>query len=264
MRGKWMERKIRAGAVEEKYTFFAPLTAKPRGKRKQKCTPRAQDVNEHMAEKRFARLLNCNFRHNDLMLGLEYDAFHYAELEAQAYGDMDGMRAIAEKDTDSFVRRMKYHLAKAGKMLGVYVCVVSDMDGDTGELVRSHVHLILKAGTIRMEDGRLWAGDKDLEELWGKGSISVDTLHNQSDFTPLAQYLLRQVRRQKDKAKYKISRGMKKPVIVDEEVVTNTRELRAPKGARVQYRRAYEPGKPQYIRYVVPEREKRKRGGKRE
>ena len=90
MRGKWMERKIRAGAVEEKYTFFAPLTAKPRGKRKQKCTPRAQDVNEHMAEKRFARLLNCNFRHNDLMLGLEYDEFHYGELKAQAYGEAAG------------------------------------------------------------------------------------------------------------------------------------------------------------------------------
>ena len=95
--------------------------------------------------------------------------------------------------------------------------------------------------------------------LWGKGGAYIRTLHDQPDLTPVAAYLMRQVRRIPDKSKYKAARGMKKPVIVDEEIVSGTRELRAPKGARVLYKAAYEPGRPQYIRYVRKDRKGRRR-----
>lgn len=259
---KWMARTIRAGATGEKYDFPVPLAAKPKGRRMQKCTPRKQDENEHRAEKRLARLLNCNFKHNDALLTLTWDEDHVAELGNPA--DANAARSIAEKAADNFLARVKYHLRRARKTLGVYILVVSDMNGDTGELVRPHVHLVVKGSAVRMEDGKLYAGASDLEALWGRGSINLRALHDQPDLTPVAVYLMRQVRRQPDKAKYRAARGMKKPVIVDEEIVSGRRELRAPKGAKIVYRSAYEPGKPQYIRYVMPERDKTAKGRRRE
>ena len=256
--GVWMQRVIRAGDVEEKYRFFAAANAKPRGKRRQKCSPRKQDVNEFEAVKRLARLLNCNFRHRDSMITLTWDGPSIAELGDPA--DVDQARAIAERVVDKFIERLRYHLRKAGKKLDSYVSVVADINGDTGEIVRPHAHLVLPASVLTMRDGHLYAGKADLEKLWGRGGINLRTLHDQPDLTPIAVYLMRQVRRQPDKAKYKAARGMRQPVIVDEEMVSNTREIQAPKGARVLYRSAYEPGKPQYIRYEMP----RKRGGKRE
>lgn len=248
----WMMRRIKAGQVEEKYSFYSPATLRPRGRRKQKCTARKQDVNEHSAEKRLARILNCNFRHNDALLRLSYEP-----------ETLPKDRDQAEADLSAFLRRMKYQLGKTGKKLDAYVCITSDMDGKTGEVVRIHHHLVVKAEAVRLEDGKLWAGNADLEALWGKGSINLRALYDQPDLTPMAEYLMRQVRRVPDKAKYKAARGMKKPEIVDEEEITNTRELKAPKGARLQYRREYEPGKPQYIRYVREDRHE-KRGGRRE
>lgn len=248
----WIMRRIKAGQVEEKYSFYSPATLRPRGRRKQKCTPRKQDVNEHGAERRLARILNCNFRHNDALLRLSYDE----ETLPQS-------REAAEAELVAFLRRVKYQLGKVGKKLDAYVCVTSDMSGDTGEPVRIHHHVVLHADAVRMEDGKLWVGKADLETLWGRGSVNLRTLYDQPDLTPMAEYLMRQVRRVPDKAKYKAARGMKKPEIIDEEEITNTRELRPPKGARLQYRRAYEPGRPQYIRYVRPEKAGRKRGGRK-
>ena len=248
MGGVWMQRTIRAGTVEEKYSFFAPVNAKPRGRRRQKCSPRKQDVNEFEAVKRLARLLNANFRHNDSLVTLTWDEDHIAQLGDPV--DPDAMRAQAEKAVDRFLDRMRYHLRRAGKKLGRYVCVVADINGDTGELVRPHAHLVLPAAALRLEDGHLYAGKAEVEALWGNGAVDLRLLHDQPDLTPVAAYLMRQVRRQPDKAKYKAARGMAHPAIVYEKIVTNTRELQAPKGAKLLYRRTYEPGKPQYIRYV--------------
>ena len=255
--GVWMQREIRAGDVGEKYTFFAPSNARPRGKRKQKCSPRKQDVNEFEATKRFARLLNCNFKHRDSLITLTWDGSCIAELGDPA--DVDTARAIAEKTVDKFVERMRYHLRKAGKRLSTYVVVVADINGDTGEIVRPHAHLILPASVLRMEDGHLYAGKADLEKLWGRGDVNLRTLHDQLDLTPVAVYLMKQVRRQPDKAKYKAARGMKQPVIVDEKIVTNSREIQAPKGARMLHRNDWEPGKNQYIRFQLPKKNGRKR-----
>ena len=248
MRGVWIMRRIQAGQVEEKYDFYSAATIRPRGRRIQKCTPRKQDVNEHTAEKRLARILNCNFLPGDVLLTLSY-----------AEDAVPDSREQAEADLTAFLRRMKYQTAKAGGKLDAYVAVTSDMDGSTGEVKRVHHHVVLKASAIRMENGLLYAGKADLVRLWGKGGAYIRTLHDQPDLTPVAAYLMRQVRRIPDKSKYKAARGMKKPVIVDEEIVSGTRELRAPKGARVLYKAAYEPGRPQYIRYVRKDRKGRRR-----
>lgn len=259
---KMMARTVRAGETGERYSFAVSSSAKPRGRRTQKCSPRKQDINEHQAEKRLARILNCNFTHNDIFLTLTWDEGHIAELGDAS--DVDAARAVAEKQVDLFLSRVKYHLRRAEKKLDAYISVVADINGDTGEIVRPHAHLLVKAGAVRMDGGRLYAGNADLEDLWGRGAINLRTLHEQEDFTPIATYLMRQVRRQPDKAKYKAARGMKKPVIVEEDFVSPNRELKAPKGAKILYRSAFEPGKPQYIRFVWPEKKPRKRGGRRE
>lgn len=255
---KRMKRTIKAGQTTERYKFWAPVQAKPRGRRLQRCTPRAQDANEHTAEKRVTRLINCNFTHRDAMLGLSYDKAHYAALLDQAGGDPGKEKEIAEKDVKKFLDRYKYHAKKAGIRLSVYFCVVSDMDGDTGELVHDHAHLLVKAGYVRMEGGHLYIGEKDLEELWGKGSINHKSLWDEPDFGALARYLMRQVRRVPDKAKYIAARGLKKPVIIDEEDDGGGR-LRVPKGARILEQRYNEADGTEYIRYVMPERRTRRR-----
>ena len=239
-----MKRTIRAGAVEETYTFLAPDRARPRGRRVGTASKRKQDSNEFQAEKRLARLLNANFRHNDILLTLTYDE------DRIAGPDADAVRSCAMKDLSRFLERMKYHAGKAGTALSKYIAVTSDINGDTGEYVKIHHHLVLPASIARFEDGKILVGKTDLEKLWGKGACNLRLLHDQDDLTPVAQYLLRQVRRVPDHAKYRAARGMEKPVITDEEIVSGTRELRAPKGARILYKAAYEPGRPQYIRYV--------------
>lgn len=260
---KWMRRTIQAGAVQEKYNFLAPEKARPRGRRIGHVTPREQDVNEHTAEKRLARIMNCNFRHNDLLVTLTYDEDSLQALADQAQQG-DDPRQAAEAELSRFFARLKYHAGKAGVRLSRYIAVTADLDGDTGEVVRCHHHLVLPAQAIRFEDGRLYAGRADVETLWGHGSVNLRTLHDQADLTPVAVYLLRQVRRVPDRAKYRAARGMEKPVIVDEELDSGMRELKAPKGAKILYRSAYEPGRPQYIRYVVPERQSRKKARQRE
>lgn len=248
---KWMRRTIKAGQVREKYRFLVPVQARPRGRRVGHCSPRAQDANEHTAEKRVARLLNCNFVHRDAMLGLEYDEMHHTALLEEAGGDLMRARELALRDVDRFIERVRYHARKAGLRLNRYFCVVSNMDGDTGEYVRDHAHLIVKAGLVRMENGRLYVGEKDLEALWGMGAINLTQLHNQPDLTPLALYLLRQVQRIPDKAKYKAARGMEQPEIIDEEIDSGNRSLRVPKGAKVSAMHVDQDGS-QYVRYVVP------------
>ena len=260
MEGKWMQRTIRSGAVEEKYTFYAAANARPRGRRKAKVTPRKQDENEHRAERRLARLLNCNFSHRDLLITLTYSS---AGLDA-IRKDGEDLRESAERDLGRLIARIKYHTGKKGAKLSRYIAVTSDVNGDTGELVRIHHHLVVPGSAADLIDGRILIGGKDLETLWGRGSADVQLLHDQPDLTPVARYLLRQVRRVPDKAKYKASRGIQKPVMVDEKVVTGTRELKPPKGTRLLHRDEWEPGGPQYIRYVREENQDKRGGRKRE
>lgn len=255
---KWMRRTIQSGQVKEKYRFRVPVQAKPRGRRVGRCSARKQDANEHAAIKRAARLLNCNFTHADRMLGLSYDDAHYAELLEQAQGDLDLAREIACRDVDKFIARFKYHAKKAGLKLDRYFCVVANRDGDTGEYVRDHAHLIIKADMIRIEGGHIYVGQKDLEDLWGKGSINDKAMRNQNDYTELAAYLMRQVERVPDKAKYKAARGMIQPQIIDEEIDSGHSALRIPKGAKIIEQHT-EDGVMLYVRYVEPERRTRRK-----
>ena len=85
-------------------------------------------------------------------------------------------------------------------------------------------------------------------------SVDIRRLRGQKDYTPVAVYLLRQVRRQPDAKKYAVSRGMLLPVITEREVLGNP-EIRVPAGASVLERAEYNAETVvQYVRYVPKKR----------
>jgi len=287
---KIMERKyLCKNGVVERTRYPVRDNARPRSSRKKGNTSfRKQEANFNAALRRVARLLNCNFDHeNGILVTLDYDPAGMEKLCAQAglteseklwalgmqkaeigewkaakkcakrvdmgiepYENTEEacarLRAAAEKQMNLWLRRVKRQQAVK------YIAVTSDIDGDTGEVVRIHHHLVLAA------EGISW---DMLQKQWKLGSVDIRRLRGQQDYTPIAVYLMRQVRRQPDAKKYSVSRGMLMPEITEREVLGNP-EIKAPAGAKIMERSEYNPETVvQYIRYVPKKREARKAGG---
>lgn len=266
---QFMIREIQSGRVVEKTCFPVAPNVKPRSVRRRGNTlPRKQDANERACTKRLSRLLNCNFRAGDLLLSPTYRAEAMEKLCAGVdLEDMDALRRRAEHEVGLFLQRLKRALGKEGVELR-YIAVTSDMDGETGEAVRVHHHIVIPSDGITMSDGALFVGKRRLAAIWGQGDLDYRPLSHQEDYTPLAEYLMRQVRRLPDARKYRPSRNLRKPKLLSERMVYTSRELRVPKGAKLVYRAAYQPGEAQYIRYILPgkrgeEIERRKRANAR-
>lgn len=155
------------------------------------------------------------------------------------------MRAAAEHELQLMIRRVKRELDKLGLPLR-YVAVTSDMDGDTGETVRVHHHLVVDQA-VR---------DVFVEKWAGLGGVDWKPLSPQMDYTPLASYLIRQVRRVPDHKKYISSRNLLR-VEPKDRIAMSEAEVRVPKGGVLLFREAYHPGLSQYIRYILPENRRR-------
>lgn len=260
-----MERIILSGRVEERYRYRVSRCPSPKSIRiKGGTLPRKQDQNERSAEKRLARLINCNFEAGDLLIGPSYDDAHLLPMVEAAAGDLNTLNSLAMAEQRKFLRRLKRELAKQGVELRC-IPFASDMDGRTGETVRNHHHIIIKGDGFSWHNKQMWIGDKTLDEIWGCGDVDIKTMDSRVDHSSMAAYLLRQVRRVPDAKKYSPTRNLKKPVLISEKVVfEGWREIQPTKGARLTYRAEHIVGEGQYIRYVKPERKPRKRGGKRE
>ena len=104
-----------------------------------------------------ARLINENYEAGDYLLGLTYTEEQIGMLivYAEKMGWfvrragtepeeilMNGIRRAAEQWLRNCLRRVKRMLDKDGIELR-YIAVTSDMDGETGELVRVHHHLVI-------------------------------------------------------------------------------------------------------------------------
>ena len=129
--------------------------------------------------------------------------------------------------------------------------VTSDLDAETGELVRVHHHVVVNAEVVGL-----------LEESWKHGHVHTENLYKQDDYTPLAAYLLGQVRHQANRKSYTCSRNMVQPK-VEEMVISEDpgNEIRVQPGARVLDRSPYREGTVcQYVRYKR-KASTRKRGG---
>lgn len=279
--GYFVIRTIEAGDIGEKTKFFVPGKKPDSGKlsRRQKNAIRKQEQNEYSAQKRLARSINANFKAGDLLLGLDYNAEGFSRilnwgeqhgLEVDSDDDLQRQNAIweaAAHELDIALRRVKRAMKKEGIDLKAIYCT-SDMDGKTGELVRVHHHLIVNKES-REAFCKAW-------EAYGLGNVSWTELwENQIDRTPIAEYIIQQVRRIPDAKKYRCTRNLVQPKIKREIMTDTDNELIVPRGGKLIYRQEYKNREdirenyrnylPQYIRYITPKAlrrmdEKRQKG----
>lgn len=294
---KLMERRYRCanGVVERTRFFVGDNTVIFRG-RKRVGKERKQEQNLQSCIRKVARILNCNYNHdNGLLLTLD---LHEGGLEKllgklgeeqravlsslrnpvgeigtwQAVGKrklkrrdtgteakeeqgkateeaMNALREAMDHELTLWLRRIKRkHEGKIKALM-----VVSDMDHETGELVRCHCHAVLAA------EGISW---DLLRQEWKLGSVDIRQLRKQPDYTPIAVYLMKQVRRQPEKKKYRVTQGMEMPV-VEERIITGHSEIRVPPGAYVLERSEFHTDSVgQYIRYIPGKKGRRKQDRK--
>ena len=253
--GYWVVRTYEAGQVGEKTKYFVLGDRTRRNRRKEESSIKKQEQNEYSAKKRLARLINANFTHGDILLGLDYSNASYKKLERSArkaapdYDSLpedDQLRCIREaaaQEMVNYLRRVKRALEKEGCADELkYIAITSDMDGDTKETVRVHHHLIVPASCehiIRMK--------------WGHGGTYCKPLSKQEDYMPIAEYLIAQVRGALNAKKFVSSRNLVRPQPKDRIAVSDA-EIRVPRNCKLIQRAEYKRGAPQYIRYILPEK----------
>lgn len=265
--GYWVTRTYVAGDIGEKTKFFVP-GKRPTGKtrRLERREIRKQEQNSYNAQKTLARLLNANFTEGGLLLGLDYCQDGYGRMlewgrknglpvDSENMPErMDAVWEAADHALELCLRRVKRKLQKDGLELKA-VYITSDMDGQTGESVRVHHHLVVNA---EAKDAFLEAWEK-----YGLGGVSYEELwkrSRQQDRTPIAEYFIRQVRRIPDAKKYRSTRNLVRPQPRDRATDSGS-PLQVPRGGEMLYVQEYRRGEPQYIRYITPAGKKRMDSG---
>lgn len=251
--GYFVTRTYRAGRVCEKIKYWVP------GKRPEKAGKvtsteiKKQEQNETQTIRAAARVLNENFKAGDVILGLDYSdkglgvlALKQAETSADVDSEEDRFERlyeIAGHEMKLFLRRVKRECDKQNIEFKYGVAVTSDMEGNTGKRVRVHHHLVINREAL------------DVARIkWVYGGVHYKPLSSQPDYTPVAEYFIRQTRKIKDAKKFVCSRNLVRPLPKDRIVPSNA-ELRVPAKCVLLQRSEFKPGRPQYIRYLMPEKE---------
>lgn len=248
--GYYVIRTYKAGNVGEKIKFWVPHARPSKSAKKVKSDIKKIKSNEASAVKRLARVINANFAHGDILVGLDYSPKGYEKVCARAgvpvtACEPESLEAIykaAEKELENAIRRVKRELEKTGTELK-YAAVTSDLNGKTGECVRVHHHLLINAEALSAFIAK-----------WNMGGVNYSTLRRQADYTDIAVYLIKQVRYLPDAKKYKTSRNLIRVTPIDR-IAKNGALIRAPKGAVLLHAAEYKPGDPQYIRYILPSKD---------
>lgn len=255
--GMYMITKITSGSVVERRKTYVGRRPSRRGARiKGASSEKKQENNRQQAILALARTLNCNYSHGDGYLTLSFTD--------EALRDCGGTLAGAKKEARKFADRVAYRMKKHGKVLK-WVIVPSEMDGETGELVRVHVHVVISGHGLRLEDGVFWLYGEKLDDVWGNGTVDVQILRRQKDYYPLARYLILQARGVADEKKYSVSRNMAKPKV--EHLYTwSPSPLRVPAGASALPGTRYDPeAGVNFVRYIPAQLDPaRKVGGSKE
>lgn len=244
-KGYWVIRTYKSGQVGEKIKYWVPGERPAKSQRRLKAEIRKQQQNEASAVKRMARLINANYSRDDCLLGLDYSEAGLRKLEAWQGGEPDQEREdrifhAAHHQLRLFLKRLRRACREAGVPM-LTIAITSDMDGETGESVRVHHHIVINKEAAELAKGK-----------WPLGGINCKNLYDTADQTALADYLLRQVRRLSDEKKYIPSRALVTPQPVDR-IAMGGAELTVPRGGQLLQRNEYRPGMPQYIRYILPE-----------
>ena len=255
--GMYMITKIISGSVVERRKTYVGRRPTRRGARiKGASSEKKQENNRQQAILTLARTLNCNYSHGDGYLTLSFAD----EALAACGGTLEGAKKAGRK----FLDRVGYRMKKHGEVLK-WVMVPSELDGETGELVRVHIHAVISGHGLRLEDGVFYLYDEKLEDVWGNGEVDVQILRRQKDYYPLARYLILQARGVADEKKYSVSRNMVKPRV--EHLYTySPAPLRVPAGASALPGTRYDPeAGVNFVRYIPAQRDPaRKVGGSKE
>ncbi|MEG1492329.1 MAG: hypothetical protein RR394_08750 [Oscillospiraceae bacterium] len=248
--GYWVIRTYEAGTVGEKIKYWVSGEKPRKSARRLKSDIQKIQQNEASSVKRAARLLNENFTHNDVLLGLDYSdegisllmkrllasGIDFDRLDEQ--GKLIAIKHEAERDLNNFIRRCKRAMPEGSEFK--YFAITSDMDGESGATVRIHHHLTISGGML------------DICKLkWNLGSVDYENIWDEPDHSGLAEYLIKQVRHVPDDKKYKPSRNLVNPQPRDR-IAVNGSELRVPLKCSLLHRNEFKPGRPQYIRYILP------------
>lgn len=251
--GMYMIEKIISGdVVERRKTRIYRQSAKRGGRIKGNSSEKKIAGNNEHAKLQLARTLNCNMAAGDVWLTATFDE---EGLEAVG-GNYEGAKKAGRK----FIDRCVYRLKKQG-IVCKWILAPSEIDGETGELVRPHVHIVMTGKGFSMQDGVLRLLGEAVEKIWGLGSVDVKFLRHQKDFYPLAVYIVNQSRGVPDEKKWTASRNMKKPII-RRQIVTSGGQLRVPAGATELPGTKYDPEKNQnFVRYIPKQTDVRKKVG---
>lgn len=245
--GYWMINTWQIGNIGEKTKSWRTGNPTKRNSKASRSSAAKQKNNEDNVVRRVNRLTIANFSEGDLFLGLDYGPERYALMTERANALMeltgkcfeDCMRQEANRELGNYLKRVKRALPEGVELK--YIAVTSDMDGDTGEMVRIHHHIIVNK--------EAWTA---AVEKWGIGGTYSEALRKQDDRTALCEYLMNQVRRLPEEKKYRPSRNLVHPK-PKSRVVWSGAEVKPPRGAQLLYRTPYYGERSgQYIRYVIP------------
>lgn len=257
--GYWAIRTYKAGRIGEKIKYWVPGKKPTRSGRRLKSDLAKIKRNDADAVRRVARLINENFPGKaGCLVRLSYTEEEHCVLLEEALresGSEDGVRdsvwELAHHRLQLFLRRLRRACQAAGIELK-YIAFTSDSAPD-GTPVRVHHHLILDPEAAELVRNGIQAEGRKLRHLWTDGQTHCKQLWDEADHTGLAAYLMDQVRRIGEAKKYVPSRNLTVPQPVDR-IAPSANEVQPPRGATILHRAEYGPGRPMYIRYVLPEK----------
>ena len=245
--GYFVTRTYRAGNVWERIKYWVPGKRPSRVGRSAQAEIKKQEQNETQTIRAAARVLNENFNSGDILLGLDYsdEGLEVVCKRLDQVEDMTGedrqirIYEAAGHEMKLFLRRVKRECDNRGIEFKYGIAVTSDMDGKTGESVRVHHHMVINKESLEVA-----------QEKWSLGGVHYEPLSNQPDYTPIAEYFIRQTRKIKNAKKFVCSKNLVRPVPKDRIVPSNA-EIRVPSGGVLLHRSEFKPGRPQYIRYLL-------------
>lgn len=227
-----VKRVVTSGSCVEEFYCLASERRETRAPkiRRYKQDMRQLEANLKTAEKRLARILNCNFTYGDMLITLDYAEENLREREELL------------KDVQLFLRRLKREYA----LLGVpfkFIRVFGEISTHTGKPVRPHHHIVMPAVDFEI-----------IKRQWKNGTVNYRLLRDQKDYSTMAAYLLKNARKDlPDYKKYSVSRGLLEPTW-EEIAVDRFPPIMPPPGAVVMKREEYDPLKKRdYIRYIPQE-----------
>lgn len=241
--GYFVTRTYRAGNVWEKIKYWVPGKRPAKVGRVTNSEIKKQEQNETQTIRAAARVLNENFIAGDIILGLDYSDSGLEILSSKVDKDCDdreeAIYLAAGHEMKLFLRRVKRECEKRGIEFKYGIAVTSDMDGKTGKSVRVHHHMVINQESLSVA-----------MEKWPLGGVHFEPLSARPDYTPVAEYFIKQTRKIKDAKKFVCSRNLIRPVPKDRIVPSNA-EIRVPAKGVLLHRSEFKPGRPQYIRYLL-------------